>query len=152
MFEFAAGFVVLVGISVVSTLLLLALSVPGIIVLASILWLIAWPSSRARVPIPGRVMLPTACFVVIMLCGAAFVGGAHPVGANLQWLGWVAVAVCMGAAVASARIWVRADRDRRIAGLLLLQLVFVGAAGWLLISEFRAWDIEYLPVAVSKEE
>jgi len=122
------GMVGLCWMTIVICVILFPITIPVLILFPCLMW--GWPASRTIVTVPRSVWLPSALIVLLFAWAVPFL--QTPIGPwnGFSWPAFVAIGIFATACTLGLRTWQRAARDRRVAGLLMLQLWFGAMATW----------------------
>jgi hypothetical protein len=102
------------------------ITVPVLLAFPWLMW--GRKARQLTTAIPWSVWRPTLAIAAMFLWGIPFALRVPGPWHGYQWPALVCVGLFAGASVLAWREWQRANRDRRVAGLMLLQLWF-GAIG-----------------------
>jgi hypothetical protein len=119
----------MIGIAWVTILFCIAffpITIPVLLLFPWLMW--GRPSKRTVARVPRSVLLPSLLIVSMFLWGTTFSQTTTGPWQGYQWAALVALLLYMAACVLGWRVWQRSGRDRRVTGLLMLQLWFGAVA------------------------
>ena len=126
--QFLGGVIGMLWATIVSSILLFPITVPVLLIFPWLMWM--GPSAKRTDAVPRSVWFPVVGIVLLLVWGTAF-----GVSQKAPWHGWawpaaVGVGIYVSCCVLAWRVWRQSGRDRRVTGLLLVELWFGGVATW----------------------